>query len=60
MHAEETEHGKWLPDHLFHQDPSLPYILADLMKLVGTGMIGLRNARGHHGGTDAAGLVLRG
>jgi hypothetical protein len=31
MRAGETEHGKWLPDRLFRQDPSLPYILADLM-----------------------------
>jgi 4-amino-4-deoxy-L-arabinose transferase-like glycosyltransferase len=42
--AEDIYNGSWFPDRPFYQDPLLPYVLATLMKFVGTGIIRLRMA----------------
>lgn len=50
--------GRWLPDQPFYQDPLYPYLLAALMAVIGTGLIGLRLALAALGALTPL-LVLR-
>ncbi len=42
--AEDIYHGSWCPEEPFYQDPLLPYLLAVVMGVLGTGIVRIRIA----------------